>query len=713
MKKNRLFLYFLLFAGNVFSPLFAQGYIVNGDMQQWNAGEALPEGYSLSHPKQPQKADAVTFFAKDPLGYKGEMNALKMFRNSHNVADIRYFISPYAFLEEGTYILTFYLKGKGWIRSVNLATENGMASTATTSYEETYVWKLMGSDTDFINGAAGVDLQDWKKYTYKYTVKQGTYCLGIAHNNNLTTGITDTLRIAGISLKSYAAPQLSDIQIGGNTIHAFSPSVYTYSCKLPYENGDTDFPQITCTAGEGVDVSVTPASNLSGNESQRTAKLKVVNKDDNTDTAEYKIIFIRAGGAGNAQLDSLFINGQSIPGFEKSKNNYSFCLPYTTSLHPEIRVSTFAAQSTYTISPAGDIRGAESERTARIGVVSKDKSQNREYTVTFNVIPELDLILAIGQSNMAGRGKLDASKDMATIDGALLFDLDNQWEPASNPMNKYSGIKDLTKYQGMNPAYMVAKKITEVTGRNIGMIVNARGATSMESWQKESTDGYYASSVKRAKEAQKWGTFKAIIWHQGEANISRTAKYPAQLKQLVNDLRTDLNEPNLFFAAGQLSHWRTGGTGEATAIFNAMIDTISQFIPFSGTANAEGLQPIVTSGSNGLPDYNDPHFDRESQIIFGERYADILLEKVYGGNTSLHTMKNDDRSPLIYLRDNKICLTQAPDAKRDSVFRLTNLFGQHIMRTSFSGYIEIPVQTQGVYIVSIDNQVNVKIWVHL
>jgi hypothetical protein len=557
MKKYIIFLFILKV---ILSPLSGQEYIVNGNMQQWNENENLPEGFGFVHPRQSQNVNAYTFFAKDPLGYKGEMNALKMFRNNHNAADIRFFVTPCAFLEEGTYVLTFYLKGKGWLRSVNLATENGMPSTTNSSYEETCIWKPMGSDSDFNNGTAGVDLQDWKKYTCKYTVKQGTYYLGIAHNNNPAAGAADTLRIANISLKSYAAPQLSDIQIGGNAIHAFSPSVYAYSYKLPYESDNTDFPPITYTAGEGVTVSVTPASNLSGNESQRTAKIKVVNNDDSTDTAEYKIIFIRAGGAGNAQLDGLFINGQSIPGFEKSKNNYSFCLPYTTASHPEIRVSTFAAQSTYTVTPASSLQGSESERTVRIKVDSKDKSQSREYTVTFNIIPELDLILAIGQSNMAGRGKLDASKDMAPIDGALLFDLNGQWEPATNPMNKHSGIKDLTKYQGMGPSYMVAKKVAEVTGRNIGMLVNARGATSMESWQKESTDGLYASSVKRAREAQKWGKLKAVIWHQGEANISRTEKYPAQLTQLVNDLRTDLNEPELFFAAGQLAHWRTGGT---------------------------------------------------------------------------------------------------------------------------------------------------------
>ena len=34
--------------------------------------------------------------------------------------------------------------------------------------------------------------------------------------------------------------------------------------------------------------------------------------------------------------------------------------------------------------------------------------------------------------------------------------------------------------------------------------------------------------------------------------------------------------------------------------------------------------------SNGKPDMKDPHFDRTSQIILGERYAVKILEMCYG-----------------------------------------------------------------------------------
>jgi hypothetical protein len=44
---------------------------------------------------------------------------------------------------------------------------------------------------------------------------------------------------------------------------------------------------------------------------------------------------------------------------------------------------------------------------------------------------------------------------------------------------------------------------------------------------------------------------------------------------------------------------------------------------------SDGCSPIVTEKSNGEPDLKDPHFDRDSQILIGERYADKVLQMCY------------------------------------------------------------------------------------
>ena len=130
----------------------------------------------------------------------------------------------------------------------------------------------------------------------------------------------------------------------------------------------------------------------------------------------------------------------------------------------------------------------------------------------------LDLYLCIGQSNMAGRGKL-SPEVMDTLQNVYLLNADGQFEPAVNPLNRYSTIGKGLSWQQVGPAYGFAK--TMATKKHpVGLIVNARGGSSIRSWVKNAkqSGGYYDEAIRRAKEAMKYGTLKAIIWHQGEAD---------------------------------------------------------------------------------------------------------------------------------------------------------------------------------------------------
>lgn len=50
------------------------------------------------------------------------------------------------------------------------------------------------------------------------------------------------------------------------------------------------------------------------------------------------------------------------------------------------------------------------------------------------------IYLLIGQSNMAGRAPLN-EEDKGIIEGVYLSNNKNEWELASNPLNRYSTIK--------------------------------------------------------------------------------------------------------------------------------------------------------------------------------------------------------------------------------------------------------------------------------
>lgn len=85
----------------------------------------------------------------------------------------------------------------------------------------------------------------------------------------------------------------------------------------------------------------------------------------------------------------------------------------------------------------------------------------------------------------------------------------------------------------------------------------------------------------------------------------------------MTDLRNDLGIPDLPVIVGQLAEWnwtKKPYIPEGTKPFNDMIKDISSFLPNSACVSSEGLKPLKNE--------KDPHFDADSQIILGRRYAE-------------------------------------------------------------------------------------------
>lgn len=222
----------------------------------------------------------------------------------------------------------------------------------------------------------------------------------------------------------------------------------------------------------------------------------------------------------------------------------------------------------------------------------------------------LDVYLLIGQSNMAGRAELSKS-DLVEITGVSLFNGDGEWEPAKNPLNRYSTIRKDIKMQRMGPGYGFAEAMrTLCPDRPIGLVVNAKGGSSVAEWHPDEL--FFQDAVSRTRAALKTpgATLKGILWHQGEADVSNS-HYLEQLAHLVAELRRQINSPTVPFVAGQLF---APDDQQARIGFNSRLTTIGEFIPRSGYA-----------GSELLTAFDKAHFDAPSMRLLGLRYAERMV----------------------------------------------------------------------------------------
>ena len=213
------------------------------------------------------------------------------------------------------------------------------------------------------------------------------------------------------------------------------------------------------------------------------------------------------------------------------------------------------------------------------------------------------IYLLIGQSNMAGRAPFTKAEE-AVIERCHLLNGRDEWEPAKNPLNRYSSVRKELGMQKMGPGYYFAKTIL---GKNrsltIGLVVNAQGDSKIEEWRQGGR--LYTEAIRRTKIAQKDGTLMGILWHQGESNDGNPDGYIEKLKTLVTNLRTDLNAPNLPFVAGQINN--------AQAI-NKQIAMLPQSLPKTGFVSSKGLTTL-----------DRRHFDAKSMRLLGRRYADEMI----------------------------------------------------------------------------------------
>ena len=229
------------------------------------------------------------------------------------------------------------------------------------------------------------------------------------------------------------------------------------------------------------------------------------------------------------------------------------------------------------------------------------------------VDPNFHLYLLIGQSNMAGRGTVDA-QSQESDPRVLMFNREQQWVPAKDPLH-------FDKPEaGVGPGFAFGKAMATANPTvRIGLIPCAVGGTSITLWtpgafDKATKTHPYDDMLARVTSALQHGVLKGILWHQGESNRGKPEGYPEALTQLIERLRTALTAPSVGFVAGELAAF-TSQQEAPTATFNAQLHQLAGTIPSFGVVSAAGLQ----HRGDRL------HFDTASARLLGERFAKAML----------------------------------------------------------------------------------------
>ncbi len=221
------------------------------------------------------------------------------------------------------------------------------------------------------------------------------------------------------------------------------------------------------------------------------------------------------------------------------------------------------------------------------------------------------LFLLVGQSNMAGRGTVEA-QDKTPHPRVLMLNKAETWVPAVDPLHFDKAAAGVGIGKTFATLYAEAHP-----GITVGLIPCAVGGSPIDSWRpgefyKPTNSHPWDDAIRRAHVAQKSGTLTGILWHQGESdsNEKLAPGYEAKLHDLIARMRKELEVPDAPFIVGQMGKFAESPWNEA----KLQVDKAHQDLP-------KKVQRTAFASAEGLKHRGDKvHFDSPSFREFGKRY---------------------------------------------------------------------------------------------
>ena len=228
-----------------------------------------------------------------------------------------------------------------------------------------------------------------------------------------------------------------------------------------------------------------------------------------------------------------------------------------------------------------------------------------------------DLYLLIGQSNMAGRGNIEA-QDTITDPNVFMLNKDENWVLAKSPLHFDKSVA------GTGLGLTFGKIMAKESSRKVGLIPCAVGGTSISMWRPGAYDKVtkthpYDDAIRRTKVALKNGELKGILWHQGEGDASKdkAARYEQRFDSLMLNLQNDLlvDISSIPVVVGELGRFYCERNSAGKEI-NLVLKHIAETRKNRALVSSKGL---VHKGDS-------VHFDAASQRELGKRYAEKVIK---------------------------------------------------------------------------------------
>lgn len=233
---------------------------------------------------------------------------------------------------------------------------------------------------------------------------------------------------------------------------------------------------------------------------------------------------------------------------------------------------------------------------------------------------DLWIFIMAGQSNMAGRGKVEAQD---TIANPRIWTINKEmkWTLAKEPLHFYE-----PKMVGLDCGLSFGNELLKYIPADvsIALIPCAIGGSSVEQWLGDSTHRevrLLSNFTEKVEFAKQYGMLKGMIWHQGESNANPISlpSYPERLKSLFDKFYSITDVPDLPIVIGELGAFRRP---KSKAKNRKMINKKLHDIAKSG----KNIKIIRTKDLEHKGDF--VHFGSESLREMGKRYAWLQAELI-------------------------------------------------------------------------------------